>query len=107
MPGDISRIFWLILVFWKGVSRDSSVGIATGWTAGVRFPAEARGFLYSTPSRPALEPTQSPIQWVSKVLSPALKRQGSEAEHSHPSSDNSKNGGAIPSLPHTSLWRGA
>jgi hypothetical protein len=24
--------------------RDSSVGIATGWTAGVRFPAEAKRF---------------------------------------------------------------
>jgi hypothetical protein len=27
-------------------SRDSSVGMATGWTAGVRFPAGARDFSF-------------------------------------------------------------
>jgi hypothetical protein len=32
------------------VSRDSSVGTATGWTAGVRFPARLRFF--SSPQRP-------------------------------------------------------
>jgi hypothetical protein len=42
--------------------RDSSDGIAKGWTAGVRFPAEVR--LFSKGSRPGLGPTQTPIQRV-------------------------------------------
>jgi hypothetical protein len=46
----------------------------------------------STASRPALGPIQPPIQWV---LSPAVKRQGREADHSPPSSAKVKNGGAI------------
>jgi hypothetical protein len=34
-------------------------------------------------SRPALGPTQSPVQWVPGVLSPAVKaRPGREADHS-------------------------
>jgi hypothetical protein len=40
-------------------SQDSSVGIVTGWTAGVIFPVEAKIVLFSTASRPALGPTQS------------------------------------------------
>jgi hypothetical protein len=53
---------------------------------------------FSTPaSVPALEPTHPPVQAV-----PGLKRPGREADHSHPSSAEVKNGGAIPPLPHIS-----
>jgi hypothetical protein len=45
-------------------------------------PGRVKNFLYSTASRPALGPTKTPIQWVSGVLSPGIKRQGSEAGHS-------------------------
>jgi hypothetical protein len=34
-----------------------------------------------------------------------IKRQGCEADHSPPSSAEVKNGGAIPPLPDTFLWR--
>jgi hypothetical protein len=44
-----------------------------GWMVGVRFLAEARDFLYSTASRPALVPILSPIQWVSVFLFPEGK----------------------------------
>jgi hypothetical protein len=40
------------------------------------------------------------------TLSPALKRQGREADHSPPSSAEVKNGGPILPLPHTFSWRG-
>jgi len=49
-------------------------------------------FLFTTASRPALEPTQPPIPWVpAGALSLGLKRQGREADHSPPSSDDVKN----------------
>jgi hypothetical protein len=35
-------------------------------------------------SRPALGPTQPPIQWVSGALSPGIKRPGREADYSPP-----------------------
>jgi hypothetical protein len=34
--------------------------------------------------RQALGPTQPPVQWVSGALSPGVKRQGREADHSPP-----------------------
>jgi hypothetical protein len=41
----------------------------------VRSPAEAkRIFPLASVSRPALGPTQSPVQWVMGVLSPGVKR---------------------------------
>jgi hypothetical protein len=58
-------------------------------------------FLFTT-SRPALGPTQSPIQWVS-----GMKRQGREADHSSLYSAEVKNGGAIPPLHNASSWHGA
>jgi hypothetical protein len=44
-------------------------------------------------------PTQSPIQRVQGIVSPGVKRQRREAEHSPPFSAEVKNGGAIRSLP--------
>jgi hypothetical protein len=39
----------------------------------VRFPAGANFFLFSTASKPALRPTQHPIQWTFGALSPGGK----------------------------------
>jgi hypothetical protein len=48
------------------------------------------------------------IQWVPVVLSPVgLKRQGYEADLSHPSSAEVKKGAAIPLLPYMSSWHNA
>jgi hypothetical protein len=63
-------------------------------------------FLFLIASTPALVPTQSPIQRVQGALSPRVKRQGREADHSPPSSADVKTGRAVSSLPHTSSWRG-
>jgi hypothetical protein len=43
-------------------------------------------YLFSMSSRPALGPTQPPIQWVPWTLSPGVKRPGHEADHSPPTS---------------------
>jgi hypothetical protein len=59
--------------------------------------AATRDILFSTASRPALEPTQS-IQWVPRMHSPGVKRQRLEADHSVPYSAEVKTGGVIPPL---------
>jgi hypothetical protein len=50
------------------------------------LPAKIRQFLASKAARSAPEPTQPPIQWVSDVFHPGIKRAGREAYHSSPSS---------------------
>jgi hypothetical protein len=91
-------------------SRESSVGIETELLNGrmsIRGSIPGRSNrLFSTASRPAVGSTQSPIQWVPKVLSSRVKRQGSETDHSPPSSAEVKNDGSILSLPHTSSLHG-
>jgi hypothetical protein len=71
-------------------SQDSVVGIATGYElddrgVGVRVPVGSR--IFSSPCRPdRLRHTQPPIQWVREALSPGVKRQEGEADHSAPAS---------------------
>jgi hypothetical protein len=91
------------------MSRDSSVGIATGYglDGWCSIPGGGMRFFFSPLSIPALGPTQSPIQWVPGALSLHVKQPGREADNSPPSSAEVKNGGAITPLPHTSSWRGA
>jgi hypothetical protein len=45
-----------------------------------------RVFLFTNAFRPALGPTQRPIQWVPGALSLGVKLPGREADHSLPSS---------------------
>jgi hypothetical protein len=52
---------------------------------------------FSTPQR--LRFNEPPVQWVRWTIYPGLKRPGSEADHTPPSSEKLKNGGAIPPLP--------
>jgi hypothetical protein len=60
-----------------------------------------------TATTPALGPTQPPIQWVPGALSPGVKRQGREADHSPPTSAEVKEMWIIYPLPHTLSWRSA
>jgi hypothetical protein len=48
-------------------------------------------FLFTTASRPALGPTQPPIQWVLWSVSLGIKRPGREADHTPASSVEIKN----------------
>jgi hypothetical protein len=62
--------------FWK--SWDSIVGITKGDGLDGRGSISWKDkiFLFSIASRPAVGPTQPPIQWVPWALSPGGKRQG-------------------------------
>jgi hypothetical protein len=44
----------------------------------------------------AVGPIQPPIQWMSGIISPGVKRPGPEADHSPPSRPEVKNGESIP-----------
>jgi hypothetical protein len=71
------------------------------------IPGRGKVFLFSIASRPALGPTQPPIQWVLWALSPGVKWPGHEADHSPSSAAQVKNGGPIPSPYHMSSWHSA
>jgi hypothetical protein len=58
-----------------------------------------RIFLFTTVSRPALGPTQPPIQWVRETLSLGLKRPGRETDHLSPSSADVKSVWSYTSTP--------
>jgi hypothetical protein len=47
-------------------------------------PSRVKNFLTSTVSRPAVGPTESPIEWVPGPLSPGEKWQEREADHLRP-----------------------
>jgi hypothetical protein len=62
------------------------------WVIGCSSPGRGwRIFIFATASRPALGPTQLPIQWVTGNLSLLIKRPGREADHSPPPSAKVKN----------------
>jgi antirestriction protein ArdC len=56
-------------------------------------------FLFATWSRPFLEPTESPIQWVPAVLTPRVKRSWRKANHPPPSGVEVKNTWSYTSIP--------
>jgi hypothetical protein len=63
------------------------------------IPGKEQGiFLFFTASRPALESTQPPIQWVSGILASEVKPSERKVDLSSQSSAEVKNGGAIPPL---------
>jgi hypothetical protein len=77
-----------------GIAYSVSVGIATGYRLDdqgirVRVPG-GKNFHFSMSSRLALGPTQLPIQWVPRALSPGVKRPGREADLSPPTSTEVK-----------------
>jgi hypothetical protein len=49
---------------YRKIEGNISVAIATGWTAGVRYPAET-----IIASRPAVRPIQPPVRWVREKIS--------------------------------------
>jgi hypothetical protein len=76
-----------------------------GWTTG--FDSRQGIDIFFTASRPALKPTQSPIQRVPGALSSRVKRLGLDADHSHPPSSEIMNGETIPTLPSFPSWHSA
>jgi hypothetical protein len=85
-------------------SRDSSVGIATGWAAWVRFPAvKDVSLLHTVHTGSGANPASEYNEYRGAIF-PEVKRPGREADHSSPSTAEVKNGGLIPPLPHTPSW---
>jgi hypothetical protein len=82
---------------WIVRSRVSSGSIVSDYdlddrAIGIRSPRGQRTFLLSSVSRPALGPTQPPVQWVPVVLSPGVQaRPGRDADHSPLSSAEVEN----------------
>jgi hypothetical protein len=106
----LKHLFILILRDALLRSWDSAVGIASGYgldDQGDRSssPGSVKNGLFSRSSRPAVRPTQPPIQWVPGALSPGVKRQGREADHSPPVSAEVNKIWIIHPLPHTPSWR--
>jgi hypothetical protein len=101
----------LPLHIWK--SCDSSVGTALGYGlddrgSRVRFRRGLGIFLFTTASRPALGPTQPPIQWVPGDLSLGVKWPGRETDHSPPPSAEVKEWVELYlHSPNKPSWRGA
>jgi hypothetical protein len=56
-------------------------------------------FLFATVSRPAVVPTQPPIQWIPGAVSLGLKRLGREADHSPQSNAEVRNAWSCNSTP--------
>jgi hypothetical protein len=83
----------------------TSVGIGTGWMAGVRFPAGARDFsiLHSVHTGSGAHPASYPMG----DLSLGVKRPGRETNHSYLPDAEVKNGGDIRQFPHMSSWLSA
>ena len=65
--------------------RDSSFGIMTGYGLGCPEIESRLGREFPHNFRPAVGPTQLPIQWV-PCLSQGVKRPGRDVDHPRPSS---------------------
>jgi hypothetical protein len=85
------KFYWFDFTFLllQKRSRGSSVSIVSGyglddWAIKVRSPAGARIFPLSSVSRPALGPTQPPVQWVPGVFSLGVKRGRGVMLTTHP-----------------------
>jgi len=55
------NVIYIYIYQWSGIAQSVS-RLATGWTVGGSNPVEGRDFPHL--SRPALEPTQPPVQWI-------------------------------------------
>jgi hypothetical protein len=76
--------FNIILPMLRNRVAQSVQCLTTDRTAGVRSPTETEVFPAVSASRPALGPTQPPIQWVPGALSPGVKRGWGVMLTTHP-----------------------
>jgi hypothetical protein len=79
-----------------GATTRLRVGRPRSWGS---IRGRGKTFSFSITSGPALGSTLPPTRRVPTAVSPGIKWQGREADHSLPSSAKLKNDGAIPPLP--------
>jgi hypothetical protein len=76
-PGHHTGLIYIFIMFYLGAWVAQSVKfLVTDWTTGrSRFDPWQRQDIFpvASVSRPALGPTQPPVQWVPAVLSPGVK----------------------------------
>jgi hypothetical protein len=82
----------------------SAAGIAGRPRSRCSSPGRVKNVLFSMSSRPALRPTQPPVQCVSSTPPTGVKRQRREADHSPPASAEVKKMWIDTSTPHTPSW---
>jgi hypothetical protein len=54
------------------------------------IPGKGKIYFFSIKHRPALGPTQTPVNWILGVISQGIKLQGCEIDHSPPPTVRSK-----------------
>jgi hypothetical protein len=75
LPPSSGRLYGSVKLLGAGVAQSVQC-LATDWTTGrSRFDLRNRQKIFplASVSRPALGPTQPPVQWVPRVLSPGIK----------------------------------
>jgi hypothetical protein len=80
-PSNVEVKEWVELYFYSSNTPS--------WR-GAQLKAQGLYLYFTAVSRPALGPTQPPMQWVQGTLSLGVKRPGREADHSPPSSADVK-----------------
>jgi hypothetical protein len=88
--GRIDGYWWRVIPLFSFYVRIVASGIALD-DRGFDSRQGLGSFLFTTASRPALGPTQPPIQWVLGSLSLGVYRPRRETDHSPPSSAEVRN----------------
>jgi hypothetical protein len=78
------KYFSLNNKLWGAGVVQSVLCLTTDWTTGFDPRQRQRIFPLASSSRPTLEPTQPPVQWVPGVLSPGVKRGRGVTLTTHP-----------------------
>jgi hypothetical protein len=86
-PCRSANVIWRRTTIHRAGVAQSVWCLTTGWTTGRSGFDPRQGqriFPLSSVSRPALGPTQPPVQWVTGVLSPGVKRGRGVMLTTHP-----------------------